>query len=242
MKDRHLVPEWMDDPKLDAMEHQRALNGLRRINFFSRTGHAIALQIAKYCKERQLSSARILDLGCGSGDVAYRVAKLLPPTGRWHIEGWDISSTAIDYARQLHTSTHALKSVTKKNSQVTLDFHQQDIFQASSQPFDFVYCSLFLHHFSESDAIRMLRRMRELTQRLLIVDDLNRSRLGYLLACVGVRVLSRSRVVHFDGPQSVRAAFSTTEALTLARAAGLTKVHLERRWPERWLLVAELSK
>ena len=100
MKNRYLIPELMDYPNLDVSEHQRALNGLRRINVISRTSAAIAHRINRYCDSLQLSSARILDLGCGGGDVAFGVAKSMPAHGEWSIEGWDISQTAIDYARQ----------------------------------------------------------------------------------------------------------------------------------------------
>ncbi len=240
MKSRYLVPELMDDPNLAEVAHRQALNGLRRINKFSRTSSTIAHRIKKYCEDLRLTSARILDLGCGSGDVAYGVAKLLPRDGHWHIEGWDISPTAIEYASQLHGSDSALACLVSRNPKIALSFHQQDVFHAEGPPFDFVYCSLFLHHFSDSDAIRVLRRMRTLARHALIVDDLNRSRFGYWMACLGVRILSRSPIVHFDGPQSVRAAFSISEILSLARAAGLSKIALERRWPERWLLSAEL--
>jgi len=262
MKSRYLVPELMDDPGLDANVHRQALDGLRRINRISRTASTIARKIIQYSNDLRLPTARILDLGCGCGDVAYGVAKLLPKHGDWQIEGWDISPTAIDYARQLYGDDPALASLVSRNpkislsndrtrsvvadasitSQSMLSFHQQDVFQAEGPPFDFVYCSLFLHHFSDSDAIRVLRRMRDLARHVLIVDDLNRSRMGYWMARIGVRLLSRSPIVHFDGPQSVRAAFSMSEVKPLARAAGLSNVTLESRWPGRWLLAAELYR
>jgi SAM-dependent methyltransferase len=240
MKARFLVPELMDDPMLDIAEHRRALNGLRRVNVFSGTAIAIARRISEFCEAHQIKSARILDLGCGSGDVAYGVARALPSNGQWHIEGWDISPTAIDFARQLHTNAKALQALKSRNSQCSLSFHQEDVFAAKNSTFDFVYCSLFLHHFQDGDAIRVLRRMRALAGCGLIVDDLNRSSLGFMLARIGVQILSRSPIVHFDGPQSVRAAFSIDEARMLAQAAGLSRITIEKRWPERWLLSAEL--
>ncbi|MDZ4848573.1 MAG: methyltransferase domain-containing protein [Pirellulaceae bacterium] len=241
MKSRNLVPEKMDDPNLNPAEHRQALNGLRRVNIISRTSVVVARQIKSFCEALQLSSARVLDVGCGSGDVAYGVAKTLPANGQWHIEGWDISSTAIEYAKQLHQSSTALDALSKRNLRASLSFHAQDIYSSTSEPFDFVYCSLFLHHFSEQDATRLLKRMRELSRVAIIVDDLDRTRFGYWMAKVGVNLLSRSPVVHFDGPQSVRAAFSMTEIQALARDVGLDRISLKRRWPARWLLAAELS-
>ena len=74
MKNRLLVPELMDDPGLDPVEHRRALAGLRRINFFSRTSVHLVNEINQIIKQEKLKSVSILDVGCGSGDVAIGVA------------------------------------------------------------------------------------------------------------------------------------------------------------------------
>lgn len=50
-------------------------------------------------------------------------------------------------------------------------------------------------------------------------------------------VLSRSKVVHFDGPQSVRAAFTLPEIRSLATRAGLQDIELRTSWPCRFVLV-----
>jgi len=70
-----------------------------------------------------------------------------------------------------------------------------------------------------------------------VVDDLIRSRLGYALAWSGTRLLSRSWVVHTDGPLSVRAAFTPAELRRLAAEAGLTTAELVPFWPERQRLI-----
>ncbi len=72
--------------------------------------------------------------------------------------------------------------------------------------------------------------------RLVLINDLARTGAGYLLAWAGCRVLSRSPVVHHDGPASVASAFTPDEALELAREAGLAGATVARRWPERFLL------
>jgi hypothetical protein len=72
-----------------------------------------------------------------------------------------------------------------------------------------------------------------------VMDDLCRSPLGYWLARWGCQLLTRSPVVHFDGPASVQSALTATEALQLAHAAGLEGAAVVRRWPERFTLVWE---
>ena len=53
------------------------------------------------------------------------------------------------------------------------------------------------------------------------IADLDRSNAGLALAWIGSRVLTRSRVVHFDALASVRAAFTLDEARAMAHEAGL---------------------
>jgi hypothetical protein len=71
---------------------------------------------------------------------------------------------------------------------------------------------------------------------MVLVNDLVRSRIGYILAFAGSRVLSRSPIVHFDGPCSVAAAFTRDEARQMAQRAGLEGARVDWRWPWRFLL------
>ena len=107
--------------------------------------------------------------------------------------------------------------------------------------YDVVSCSLFLHHLEESDAILLLNRMATAARRLVLIDDLIRSRWGYLLALVGCHLLSGSHVVHVDGPTSVAAAFTPSEVLRLAERAGLQGATLTRHWPQRFFLTWKAS-
>src|SRR5436305_1600008 len=101
--------------------------------------------------------------------------------------------------------------------------------------YDLVTCSLFLHHLAEADAVTVLRRMKD-AGSAVAVNDLARSRTGYLLVWAACRLLTRSPVVRFDGPVSVRAAFTPREARVLAERAGLTGASVESRRPCRFLL------
>jgi 2-polyprenyl-3-methyl-5-hydroxy-6-metoxy-1,4-benzoquinol methylase len=156
-----------------------------------------------------------------------------------HIEcqvvGWDISRTAVDYANHAWAASQA-QSATSERPSVNVHFEQADVFYPKELKFDIVYCCLFLHHFAELQAVEVLQAMKGVATFSVLVDDLKRSRLGYALAQIGCQLLSRSPVVHFDGPQSVRAAFTTTEVRQLATQAGLEPCRIRSHWPERYLL------
>jgi hypothetical protein len=102
--------------------------------------------------------------------------------------------------------------------------------------YDVVLTSRFLHHLDDHDAEMLLALMARRARQLVLVNDLIRSPLGYGLAWAGTRLLSRSWIVHTDGPRSVQGAFQLAEVAAMAERAGLRGASLRRCWPERYLL------
>ncbi len=144
----------------------------------------------------------------------------------FHVEGCDISPVALEHARARAARAGA-----------PLRFFEYDAVSGPTLTgYDALTCSLFLHHLDEAPAIALLRHMGEMAGRLVLVNDLERSGIGLLLAHVVGRLLTTSHVVHVDGPRSVEGAFTRTEARALAERAGLAGARVGWRWPFRWLL------
>lgn len=215
---RERIPELMDDPDLDPEEHRRALAGLRNLNRFS--GSVAVLREPLVKLERELGRPiRVLDVATGSGDVAIALARQLKIA---EFAGCDISPVAIEDARRTAPDLH---------------FFTHDVLRDPLPAgFDAITCSLFLHHLDDDSAILLQRRMAEAAGSLVLVNDLARSRFNYVAVWIACRVLSRSRVVRFDGPASVRSAYSPQEALALAERAGLLGARVRERFPCRYLL------
>ncbi len=228
---RVCLPEWMDQPGLDPRLHHEALRGLARVNVVSRTLDAVwapIAQIARGAPGRQLT---VLDVACGGGDLAVGLSRRAARQGvALEVRACDISDTALAHARE---------RAGRRGSGV--EFFRHDVLAGDVPPHDVITCSLFLHHLDSADAVTVLRRLHAAARRLVVVSDLDRSRLGLGLAWAGTRVLSRSPVVHVDALRSVRAAFTLAEARALAEAAGLPHARVTRHWPRRWRLVAEAS-
>ena len=217
----------MDQPDLDEHRHRTALDGLARVNWISRSSSIVWPAIARASKRKDGGRLRVLDVACGGGDVAIAVKNRAEKTGLpLDMAGCDISNTALEYA-----AVHA----TEKRLNVHF-FPANAVTDSLPDTYDVVMCSLFLHHLEEPDAISMLANMTQATRHMLIVNDLVRSRIGYWLALFGTRLLTRSHIVHVDGPLSVRSAFSVNEVMSLAKRAGLTGVRISRHWPQRFLL------
>jgi SAM-dependent methyltransferase len=148
------------------------------------------------------------------------------------LTGVDASSTAVAYAR-----------ANAERAAAPVEFAMLDVLHDPLPAgFDVVTTSLFLHHLDDMQAVALLEKMGRAAQRLVLVNDLARCRLGYLAAWLGTRVLSRSPIVHVDGPRSVEAAFTLAEAQQLAEAAGLHGASVAWRWPWRFLLTWECSR
>ena len=142
------------------------------------------------------------------------------------VDGCDISPQAVEHSRNQAEAAG-----------VDARFFVHDALHGDlPSGYDVIMCSLFLHHLDEGDAQGVLGRMKSAARRLVLVDDLVRSRFGYTLAWVGCRLLSRSKVVHYDGPVSVAGAFRADEVASLAAKAGLDGAVVTRHWPERYLL------
>ena len=228
LAERNRQPEWMDQIGIDAAAHDQALNGLRRINAVSGAVGSLFTPLQALAMERNHSQPlRILDLACGGGDNSLALAERCRKAAlAVQVDGCDLSPQAVAIA-----SGHAA------DRGLNVRFFQAD---ALKDPlpldYDVMVCSLFLHHLDDAAAVDLLRRMGQSSRHLVLVNDLIRSPLGYGLAWVGCRLLSRYPIVHFDGPVSVQGSFRMDEVLDLAARAGLGGARVQRSWPERYLL------
>jgi 2-polyprenyl-3-methyl-5-hydroxy-6-metoxy-1,4-benzoquinol methylase len=219
---RRRIPELMDDPALDPGEHRRALAGLARLNRFSNGAGVLWPSILKLARELK-RPVRVLDVATGSGDVPCALLKRATRTGiKLEIAACDLSPTAIAEA---------------SHEPGPVRFFVHDVVHTPLPTgFDVVTCSLFLHHLSEADAVAVLTNAARAADRLVLVNDLLRSRRNFCAVWFMCRVLTRSRVVWFDGPASVRSAFTPAEALALAERAGLTGATVGSKFPCRFLV------
>ena len=217
----------MDRADLDAAEHLRALRGLARLNWLSRSDAILWPAIRGLAGARPDARLRVLDLASGSGDVPIALAKRALRLGlALDVAGCDKSEVAMRLARE---------NAAREN--VSVSFATCDVLnEPIPSGHDVVTCSLFLHHLDESDACRFITQAASAARKLLLINDLVRSPAGYRLAWWASRLATRSAVVRHDGPVSVAAAFSLAEVRELAAAAGLDGAQLSRHWPERFLL------
>ena len=227
---RNRQPELMDQLGLDETLHRQALVGLRTVNRFSRSGAIVWPEIRRLAGQSRERPLRVLDVASGGGDVAVWVAGRAAAAGvQIEIDGCDISPVAVAHANEYAETQMAAH----------VRFFEFDVMaNTPAEQYDVVMCSLFLHHFDESNATLLLNRFKNMARQRVLINDLRRTRLGYQLAWLGCRLLTQSPIARTDGLLSVAAAFTPQEARTLAERAGLADVRIELHWPQRFLLSA----
>jgi len=109
--------------------------------------------------------------------------------------------------------------------------------------FEFVMCSLFLHHFSDGQVAELLCSFRTVARRAVLAIDLERGPLAYRFIPATKWLFGWHDISLYDGPASVRAAFKKDELLALAFRAGLdqARVNVHRPWA-RLSLVAPVAQ
>jgi SAM-dependent methyltransferase len=193
---RIIEPELLDHLPRD--EARPNLADLVRINR-KFGGHSTIrkrlLQLA-----RRDDAFTLLDIGAASGDTARVIRELYPKA----------SITSLD------------------NNSVNLEAAPQpkvigDAFRLPFAPgtFDYVICSLFLHHFSDDQAVSLLRSFYGMAVRALLVCDLERHILPYWFLPATKTIFGWNDVTVHDGRISVRAGFRVGELIELARKAGI---------------------
>ncbi len=227
---RRVSGEIMDGPGLDPAAHQAALAGLRRINRTSGTAAHLLAPLLKLAREEGLDHLTLLDVACGGGDVPIELAQ------RAHRAGVMVELILMDRSEAaVRMALEAARQAGVRCRGIVADVTDGPVVAGGGV--DVVTNSLFLHHLADEEAVSaVLGRLDRMAGRGVLISDLQRSRPGWVAAWVGCRLLSRSPIVHHDGPASVRAAWTIREMRALAGRAGLGGAHIQRCHPLRMLI------
>lgn len=231
----------MDRPGISFPEHQLALKGLARLNRASGVHQKVWRELVLgMAAKPQTGPVRLLDIATGGADLPIHLFRQAQGVGV------DLHILAVDRAEG--ALRHGLASCAASGVPAALGddfpfepgihFRVADVLASSpSLPApDWVTSSLFLHHLTNDQALDLLMVLSGLAKKGLVIADLSRGWLNNFLVTVGSHLLSRSPLVHNDGPASIRAAFTTREARDLAESAGLQGVSVRSAFPGMWLM------
>lgn len=202
-------PELMDRPQPVSTELKVDLRNLRQLNRYFGSYRLISHFLRRWLKPQ--SRMQILDLATGSGDIPRFIVDYARDVGaKVKIDAVDQQASTVEIARGLSAAYPEI------------EFLQGDILTLTREPYDMVLCSLALHHFSEPDAVTVLKRCRELSKQYVLVSDLRRGALVTVGVFLLTGLLFREKMTRVDARLSADRAFSFREFRILAERAGWT--------------------
>jgi 2-polyprenyl-3-methyl-5-hydroxy-6-metoxy-1,4-benzoquinol methylase len=227
LSERRRMPEWMDQPDVDPQALHAALVALDQYNQFSGTHRLFWKRIRQLAAGHQNGELRVLDVACGGGEIALKLAGLARSSNlNVAVDGCDLSPTAVAVATE-RAVQNGLGS----------RFFQFDVTRDDwPTDYDVICSSLFLHHLPTPMAGSVLSDMGRAARQMVLINDLIRSRLGYVILRIGTLLVTRSALARYDGPVSVAGAFTAGDLQQMADRAGLVGAKISRCWPERMLL------
>lgn len=177
--------------------------------------------------------ARILDVGCGGGDIAANLARWALADGfEVAVHGIDPDPRAIGYARQALYRSKLPAGV--------LEFRETTSARlaAAGEQYDLVLSNHLLHHLSQDEVQQLQQDTEQLCTGLGLHSDIRRSPMALGLFGLATLPLAGSSLIRRDGLTSIRRSYVPEELEQLLRTGW--EVRTQR--PYRNLLIWDAGR
>lgn len=211
-------PELLDGPLVDASVLEGNLRDLRRINH-ALGGTSLSVRAVLSLLRRSTGDATVLDVGTGAADIPLALGSATRRAGR------AVSIVAADSRPEVLAAARTIEPRLADDAGLTLFVADARRLPWPDATFDVVHSSLVLHHLEPPEALAFLREAARVSRIGIVINDLSRSRLWWLFALGGTRLLTRNRLTRHDAPLSVLRAYTLPEVRDMVAAAGLRPVH-----------------
>jgi len=177
-------------------------------------------------KNQQSQKISVCEIGSGGGDNL-RVLKNYCEKKKIVSEfsGIDINPHCIEFARS---------RIENKNIQFFLSDYKLVKFE---QKPDILFCSLFTHHFNDSEIIDILKWMDENSTVGFFINDLHRHPFAYYSIKWLTAIFSKSYLVKNDACLSVLRGFKKNELISFRSQSFLANLQFKWKWAFRWLMI-----
>lgn len=221
--------ERIDTGDYTPEEYDRFLQDIRLVNRYAGDIRALKNTLLREIKKEKQREFSVLDVGAGSGELLRVVADFARKTGRnCRLYGLELNGRSAESIAEESRKYPEIKAI------------RADAFRLpfGDDAFDYVICSLFTHHFTDENVVKILRELKRAARRKIFVIDLHRHRIAYASYKIFCAAFGISRLVREDGSLSVLRSFKPFELESLARSADLSDAKVERHFPFRLVLMS----
>ena len=216
--------ENIDTGGYTAEEYEGCITELQLVNTWLGDAKALRGTLLREIEASQLQSVSILDVGAGSGELLRVAISWCRQTNRRaRATGLELNERSALAIKQESAEFAEIESV--RGDAFGLPFRDA--------AFDYVISSLFTHHFSNDEVVRLLREMDRVAARGVYIIDLHRHPLAYFLYTTAGKLFLHNRLIREDGALSILRSFKPAELAELAERAGLENISVRRHFPYR---------
>jgi len=226
--------EIMDDLQLKGDEMKSLLTDLGKVNR-RLGGNSITINgVKRLLKGRSKNETiRIIDLGCGDGAILRKCAAFGKANGfNFQLIGIDANPFILEEARN------------RSEGFQNINYIEMDIFSEEFKAMncDIVLCTLFLHHFTFPEIIKLMTKLVSLAKVGIVVNDLQRSIIAFWLFRIFSQIFLKTSIAKHDGLVSVARGFRKNEIVSFSEKIGNTKSHINWKWAFRYQWVINNNK
>lgn len=195
------LTELMDDDACDRVMLERTLKRFGVVNrAVSGWGRVYRTRLRPVLAALD-GTARLVDIGCGAGDVLRRIVRLA------RRDGFAVEALGIDpdeRALAVAANAEELHGVTYRRAR------SGDLVSEGAR-FDLVVSNHLLHHLGGAEFDAVMSDSELLADRLCVHSDIARGRLAYAAYAVGITPLSPGSFLRTDGLRSIRRSYTRPE-------------------------------
>lgn len=226
--------ELMDDLNCSGEIINQTLRELETINKWLGGNHVTVDGIERLLAKPQVQNEhiRIVDLGCGSGDMLKRIAMWAKKKPfKLDLIGIDANPSIVEFAKK---NTADFPEISYRVINIFGD-------EFKALDFDIVTSTLFTHHFTTSELIPLLKSVGQKARLGVVINDLHRHWFAYYSIKFLTKLFSKSPMVQNDAAVSVLRAFKRHEIIDIIKSTALKSESLRWMWAFRWQIILSPS-
>lgn len=224
--------ERIDTGDYTSEEYEQFLQEISFVNRFAGDNWTLRKTLLREIERENLQAFSVLDVGAGSGELLRTIAKFARKQNR-KADLCGLELNVRSAAAILEESRNFAEIRAIRGDALNLPF--------ADNAFDYVICSLFTHHFTDENIVRILNEMVRVSRRKFFVIDLHRHQIAYYFYTTVGKIFIHSSLVREDGALSILRSFKPSELEKLGQTLKLAEISVTRHFPFRLVLQSKTN-